>query len=64
IEDCLKTFNWGVGYYVFVPQSEVDRALAVGRAAGYQLTVLGIVEEGERQVVFEPARIILNPPGE
>ncbi|MDP2649128.1 MAG: AIR synthase related protein [bacterium] len=64
IGDCLKTFNWGVGYYVFLPQSEVDRALAVGKSAGYELTILGIVEEGERQVVFEPSDIILGPPGE
>src|SRR3989344_881664 len=64
IEDCLKTFNWGVGYYLFVPQSDVDRAIEIGTSAGYKLSVLGIVEEGERQVIFEPARIILNPPGE
>ncbi|MDZ4227182.1 MAG: hypothetical protein U1D26_01760, partial [Patescibacteria group bacterium] len=64
IGNCLKTFNWGVGYYVFLPQSEVDRALAVGKSAGYELTILGIVEEGERQVVFEPSDIILGPPGE
>ncbi len=64
INDCLKTFNWGVGYYVFVPQEEVDKTVSAGKKAGYDLTILGIVEEGEREVKFEPERIILNPPGE
>lgn len=64
IEDCLKTFNWGIGYYVFVPHAEAERAMTAGKRAGYDLRILGVVEEGERQVVYEPARVILNPPGE
>lgn len=64
LKDCLKTFNWGVGYYVFLPQAEVERTLKLGRAAGYELTEVGRVEEGERQVIFEPENIVLPPPGE
>lgn len=64
LQDCLKAFNWGIGYYLYVPQHEVDRALSVGKTAGYELSVLGVVEEGERQVIFEPGSVILNPPGE
>lgn len=64
LEDCLKTFNWGVGYYIFVPQNEVDRVMKIGTDAGYGMTTLGIVEEGERRTIFEPEGIILNPPGE
>jgi phosphoribosylformylglycinamidine cyclo-ligase len=64
MEDCLKTFNWGMGYYIFAPAGEVDRILALGRAAGYDLMDIGMVEEGERQVVFEPEGIALRPPGE
>ncbi len=63
LKDCLKTFNWGVGYYVFVPKSEVERTLAVGKKAGYEVLQVGVVEEGERQVIFEPENIILPPPG-
>lgn len=62
--DCLKTFNWGVGYYFFVPATEVDRVLSIGKAAGYDLLDVGMVEEGERKVVFEPENITLAPPGE
>jgi len=52
--DCLTTFNWGIGYYVFVPPYEVELALAIGQKAGYDFRDIGIVREGERRVVFGP----------
>ncbi|MGC9599395.1 MAG: AIR synthase related protein [Minisyncoccia bacterium] len=64
LRDCLKTFNWGVGYYLFVPKEEVDRTVSLGKKAGCELFDLGVVEEGKREVVFEPEDIILQPPGE
>jgi len=64
IEDCLKTFNWGVGYYIFVSPGEVEKVLEIGRGAGYELLQVGVVEEGKREVVFEPEKITLPPPGE
>ena len=63
LEDCLKTFNWGIGFYIFVPESEVERTLEIGKAAGYELFELGQIEEGERCVIFEPEGITLPPPG-
>ena len=63
-QDCLKTFNWGVGYYIFAPQAEAERIAKIGSDAGYEMTILGVVEKGERQVIFEPASVILSPPGE
>ncbi|MDO8664812.1 MAG: AIR synthase related protein [Candidatus Liptonbacteria bacterium] len=54
LEDCLTTFNWGIGYYAFVPSYDVSDALAVGRKAGYDFRDIGIVREGERKVVFGP----------
>ena len=64
LEGCLTTFNWGIGYYVFVPSSEVARTISIGQKAGYQLTDLGFVEKGERKVIFEPKGIALPPPGQ
>jgi phosphoribosylformylglycinamidine cyclo-ligase len=61
LEDCLTTFNWGVGFYIFVPEKEVDRTIETGRDAGYELLDLGQVEEGERSVIFEPEGITLPP---
>jgi phosphoribosylformylglycinamidine cyclo-ligase len=59
LKDCLTTFNWGIGFYVFVPEKEVERTLKTGRKAGYELLELGQVEAGERQVIFEPENITL-----
>lgn len=59
LEDCLTTFNWGIGFYIFVPEEEVDRTIKIGEKAGYDLLLLGLVEEGERCVIFEPERITL-----
>jgi len=62
--DCLKTFNWGVGYYIYTPASQVESIIKLGKQAGYELADIGIVEEGKRQTIFEPGNITLTPPGE
>lgn len=64
LEDCLKTFNWGIGYYIFAPASEAEKIISLGTKAGYEMADLGTVEAGERQVIFEPENIILPPPGQ
>lgn len=68
--DCLKTFNMGIGYYAFVPKCEADRACELGKAAGYDVMIVGQVEDGPRQTIVESGRIlndgtlILPPPGD
>ncbi len=65
IEECLTTFNWGIGFVVFVPPHDVDAAIRAARAAGYPLYDLGVVEHGRRCTIFEPAGgLVLEPPGE
>jgi len=59
LKDCLTTFNWGIGFYIYVPEKEVERTIRVGRKAGYDLIELGQVEAGERRVIFEPEKITL-----
>lgn len=59
LRDCLTTFNWGIGFYVFVPEAEADRAIRAAKKAGYELLDLGQVEAGPRRVVFEPERMTL-----
>ncbi len=60
LDDCLTTFNWGIGFYIFVPEKEADRTIKAGKKAGYDLLDLGQVEKGERRVVFEPERKTLS----
>jgi phosphoribosylformylglycinamidine cyclo-ligase len=59
LKDCLTTFNWGMGFYVFVPEKEADRTIQTGKRAGYELLDIGQVEAGERSVIFEPEKITL-----
>ena len=59
LEDCLTTFNWGIGFYIFVPEKAADRTIRTGKKAGYDIIDLGQVEAGERCVVFEPEKITL-----
>jgi phosphoribosylformylglycinamidine cyclo-ligase len=59
LEDCLTTFNWGIGFYIFVPEEEIDKTIQTGKHVGYELLDLGQVEEGERCVIFEPEGVTL-----
>ena len=59
LHDCVRTFNWGIGFYVFVPEKEVERTIRAGRKAGYDLFEIGRVEAGPRRVIFEPENMIL-----
>jgi len=64
LKDCLETFNWGIGYYIFVSPLYVSQVIVAGRSAGHEIMEIGRVEEGERKVIFEPEGITLPPPGE
>lgn len=63
LKDCLTTFNWGGGYYIYVPAAEAKRTVKIGQKAGYEMMDVGLVEKGNRKVIFEPENIILPPPG-
>ena len=65
IKDCLTTFNWGIGYYIFVRAGGVYRATEAARRAGFELIEIGDVREGDHQVIFGPENdLILEPPHE
>ncbi len=64
LEDCLTTFNWGIGYYIFVPRFEVSTVIRIGKEKGYELLEVGKVEDGPREVFFGPENITLPPPGD
>lgn len=62
LDQCLAAFNWGVGYYEFVPKHEAKRACMVAQQAGYDASVVGHVMEGERGTIFGPAGDLPLPP--
>ncbi|GAI35580.1 unnamed protein product [marine sediment metagenome] len=49
---------------IAVPLMAVERIISIGEKSNYHLIDLGIVEEGERKVIFEPEDITLPPPGD
>jgi len=61
LEECLRTFNWGIGLYLFVSEYGADRVLALGRQNGYELVHLGHVDSGSKSVVFNPEKLKLYP---
>lgn len=62
LDDCLTTFNWGMGLYLIVPRYAVEEIIKVGIKAGYPIQEIGVVEQGERKVVFGPENdLILRP---
>lgn len=60
LEHCLKVFNWGIGWYVYLPRHEVDRALEASASTLMPLKELGWVESGKRGVDFQG--LWLDPP--
>lgn len=64
LPDCLTTFNWGIGYYAFIPSRQVKKVIDLAADMGYTALEVGRVEAGERKVIFEPEGITLPPPGD
>jgi phosphoribosylformylglycinamidine cyclo-ligase len=63
--DCLKTFNWGAGYYVFVAAEHVQAVLDAAAVTGFSAMEVGIVEDDERCTIFGPENDLrLPPPGQ
>lgn len=64
LTDCLETFNWGAGYYIFVPRLHVNGVLDSTARTGFTVREVGIVEEGKCCTIFGPANdLVLPPPG-
>lgn len=64
-DECLQTFNWGMGFAVFVPAEEVEKAYSTSVRVHSALHDVGVVREGPRRVIFHPADdLVLLPPGD
>lgn len=56
-EEAFGTLNMGVGFALFCPSGQAERAVQAARAVGQFAIVAGVVEEGPRQVVLEPVGV-------
>ncbi len=53
-EEAFATFNMGSGFALYLPASQANEAIRVGKAAGFDLLAAGRVEAGPKRVVLEP----------
>jgi phosphoribosylformylglycinamidine cyclo-ligase len=52
-EEMLKTFNLGLGFVIILPPDEEKKAVKVLREAGEKVFVVGQVEKGSQEVIYE-----------
>jgi phosphoribosylformylglycinamidine cyclo-ligase len=52
--EAYGTFNMGAGFALFVSTDDASRAQQIGRDAGFNLLLAGVVEDGPKRVVIEP----------
>ncbi|MBX4205209.1 MAG: hypothetical protein KW788_03445 [Candidatus Doudnabacteria bacterium] len=61
IRSCLTTFNWGVGYYLFVRPEDAEAVCKIGEDWGHPMAILGETVEGPMQVDFQPEKEVFTP---
>ncbi len=59
-EEAYGSLNMGAGFALFVRPEDGDAAVACAEAQGVRAWVAGVVEDGPRQVVIEPAGVTLS----
>ncbi len=57
-KEMYGTFNMGMDYALFLPVKDVDRAQAIIKKNGFSSICAGYVENGQRQVIIKPKKII------
>lgn len=58
-----ETFNMGIGFIVIVRPDKQQQTLEIASKTGHHPTVLGVVEEGPRQVIIEPIDVVFDELG-
>jgi phosphoribosylformylglycinamidine cyclo-ligase len=53
-EEAFGTFNMGSGFALYLPANQVSQAVAVGKAAGFDLLSAGHIEAGPKRVILIP----------
>lgn len=53
-----QTFNVGMDYAVFLPNTHVKKAQNIIKKCGFEGIDAGYIEKGERQVVIKPKGIV------
>ena len=59
-EEMYGTFNMGMDYALFLPQSEVTKAQKIIKKNGFESIDAGYVEKGDKQVIIQPKNIVFT----
>lgn len=55
--EAYATFNMGAGYAIYLPEAQVEAAIATAKAARFTLFRAGTVEAGPKRVVLKPLNV-------
>ncbi len=58
--EMYQTYNMGQDYALFLPPSDVDKALTLIRKNNFKALDAGVVEKGPRQVIIKPKNLIYS----
>lgn len=53
IDDMRRTFNMGIGYIAIVSGQYADKAISSLKEEGYDSYIIGRIEKGKREVIYE-----------
>jgi phosphoribosylformylglycinamidine cyclo-ligase len=53
-EEAFGTFNMGSGFAIYLAANQVNQAVAIAKAAGFDLLAAGHVESGPKRVLVKP----------
>lgn len=59
-EDAYKAFNMGAGFCLIVNRSRIEWVRAMAAGYNMEVTDAGVVEEGPRQVIIEPHKLVFD----
>lgn len=59
-QDAYGTLNMGAGFAIFVQASEVEAVCEIAASVGIKAVHIGVVEQGNKQVIIEPIGVIFD----
>lgn len=59
-EEMYSNFNMGTGFAIFVKEADVDKVISAGKKNNLKVWNAGFVQDGEKQVVIGPKKIVFK----
>jgi len=59
-KEMLETYNCGLGFVIYAPKDSEGTILSVAKKLGGNVSRIGKVEEGPRQVIVQPRNVVFS----